>query len=162
MKERRKPASEITPEYEDRGIFKNQTTQHVVELVPKFAKNSRGDVMVMGFLQGAVPVDIVFAGRRKEQAAQVLQELRTLWSRANRNVPENGTPPDVISVRLPVRIEGAWRPRFELDDQGWQTRTYQLFAARWLMTDSTGNALSFGEPPIKTRQQVPVPPPDRG
>lgn len=156
MKDRRKPASQVTPEYEDRGIFKNPTTQLVVELVPRFGKNSRGDVMIMGFLQGNVPVDVVFAGRRKAQAAHVMQELRILWSRANREVPPNGTPPEVEWVRLPVRIEGAWRPRFERDDQGWQTRTHQLFAARWLLTDAEGNALSFGEPPIKGRVLEPV------
>ncbi len=150
MKDRRKPASEVTPQYEDSGIFKSPTTSFVVELVPKFGKNTRHDVMIKGFAQGEVPIDVVFAGRRKAQVETVVQELRVRWSRANHNLGASGIPPEVDDVRLPVRIEGSWRPRFERDDQGWETRTHQLFAARWLLTDKTGKAVSFGEPPIRT------------
>lgn len=149
MKDRRKPASEVTPDYEDSGIFKTPTTQLVVGLVPRLGRNTRLDLMIKGFVQGEAAIDVVFAGRRRAQAEPLVQMLNALWTRANRQADKTGSPPEVDDVRLPVRIEGCWRPRFARDDQGWQTRTFQLYASRWLVTDSAGTAHAFGEPPVR-------------
>ena len=150
MKDRRRPAHEVTPEYEDSGIFRNPPTHLLVELVPKFGKNSRLDLMVKGFVQSETPIDVVFPGRRKLHVEPLVQKLHALWTRANRQPGRSGRPPEIDEVRLPVRIEGSWRPRFERDDQGWQTRTHQLFAARWMIAEGDGEVRTYGEPPIRT------------
>lgn len=158
MKDRRKPAHEITPEYEDSGIFKAPPIHLLVELVPKFGKNSRQDVMVKGFVQSDVAIDVVFPGRRRVHLEPLVQKLHTLWTQANRRVGRSDRPPEIDEVRLPVRIEGSWRPRFQRDDQGWQTRTHQLFAARWMMPGDDGQVTTYGEPPIRTLvPEQPVP-----
>jgi hypothetical protein len=149
--ERRRNPSEITPDYEDSGIFKNPTLQLVVELVPKFSKNSRDDLIIKGFVEGNVPIDVVFAGRRKFQADPVIQRLRALWTQANRNLSSPGDAPEIDAVRCRVSIEGSWRSRFLLDDQGWQTRTHQFYAARWLLSDQSGTVKHFGEPVMRLR-----------
>lgn len=159
MQDRRKPSHEITPEYEDRGVFKSKPVEIVVELVPKFGRNSRLDIMIKGFVRSEIPIDVVFPGRRKMQAAPLVNRLHALWARANRQGGKNNRPPEIDDVRLPVRIEGSWRPRFARDDQGWQTRTHQLFASRWLIADDKGQIMSFGEYPslnVLPRQPAPL------
>ena len=49
-------------------------------------------------------------------------------------------------VRLRITLEGCWRPRFDRDDQGWQTRQMQLYAARWALLDADGKSVTYGEP----------------
>ena len=97
-----------------------------------------------------IAIDVVFAGRRTKQADLLLKKLQFLWTQANRKTAPGDEPPEVDTVRLPVRVEGSWRPRFERDDQGWETRTHQLFAARWVLNHD-GESKTFGEPPVKVR-----------
>ena len=118
-----------------------------MQLVPKTAQTSRKDVVIKGFLDGTGAIDVVFAGRRRAEADTVLAMLKALWSRANASAPP-GRPPEIDAVRLPVQVEGVWRPRFKRDDQGWQTRDHQLYAARGLMVNDDGEAMVFGERPI--------------
>lgn len=151
MDDRRKPAHQVTPDYEDSGIFRTPPTQLLVELVPKFGTNSRLDVMIKGFVQSDIPIDVVFPGRRKAHLEPLVQSLHALWTKANRKVGKNEQAPEIDEVRLPVRIEGSWRPRFQRDDQGWQTRTHQLYAARWVIPHAGGEARTYGEAPIRTR-----------
>lgn len=47
---RRLPPKLVTPSYEDSGIFKNKVSQFSVELVPQFAQNMRGDLVIKGIL----------------------------------------------------------------------------------------------------------------
>ena len=150
MIERRRPPHLVTPEYEDGGIFRTPPQQLLVELVPKIGKNTRSDLMVKGFIDGTIAIDVVFAGRRTKQADLLLKKLQSLWTQANRKTAPGDEPPEVDTVRLPVRVEGSWRPRFERDDQGWETRTHQLFAARWVLNHD-GESKTFGEPPVKVR-----------
>lgn len=150
MKDRRRPAHEITPQIEDGGIFRRPPTNLVVELVPKFGMNAREDVMIKGFVGSNVPIDVVFPGRRKAYLEPLVQKLRTLWTVANRRTGKTDRPPEVDEVRLAVRIEGSWRPRFQRDDQGWQTRTHQLFAARWMVAEGAGEVKTCGEAPIRS------------
>lgn len=149
MHDRRKPAHEVTPWYEDLGIFKSQLVQITVELVPMFGMNSRKDIMVKGFVDGNGAIDVVFPGRRKEHAKPLVARLQTMLKRANVSCGPNGTPPNIDRIRHPVRIEGSWRPRFSCDDQGWQTREHQLYAARWLVMNADGQSVTFGEAPVR-------------
>lgn len=149
MFERRKPASEITPAYEDRGIFKNETVQLIVNLVPLTAKNSRDDLIVKGFIEGNSAIDVVFPGRRKIQAKPIVALLQAKLTHARRMAEKAGTTVDVDTLRYPARIEGSWRPKFTRDDHGWETRQHQLFAARWVLKDLDGKAVTFGEMTIR-------------
>ncbi len=149
MHDRRKPVIETTPRYEDSGIFKTQLVQLTVELVPLFAQNKRGDVLIKGFVDVDGAIDVVFAGRRKSQVKPLTARLQTLLNRTRAAGGTGGGGLDIDRIRHPVRIEGAWRPRFSCDDQGWQTREHQLYAARWLVMDRDGQAVEFGESPIR-------------
>lgn len=146
MADRRKPKSQVSPFEEDRGIFKSMAGQLVVELVPLFARTSRDDIMVKGYIDGTIAIDVVFAGRRAKMAQPVVDRLRSLWTSANASAAAQGKIAEADDVRIRMRIEGAWRPRFEVDDQGWQTRQHQLYAARWTVASKTGEPTVYGEP----------------
>ena len=149
MLDRRKPASEITPAYEDGGIFKNELVQLMVELVPLTAKNSRNDLIVKGFVDGNSAIEVVFPGRRKVQAKPVVALLQAKLTHARKVAARTGARVDVDTLRYPARIEGSWRPRFKRDDNGWETRQFQLFAARWILKDLNGKAITFGEMKVR-------------
>ena len=146
MEERRKPPSEVTPQYEDAGIFKNQIVQLTVQLVPIFGQNSRQDIMIKGYVDGNSAIDVVFPGRRKEHAKPLLTRLQHMLVAARK---KPGAPVPIDDIRHPVRIEGAWRPRFKRDDHGWETRDHQLYAARWMVMNQDGQTVTFGAPPAK-------------
>ena len=154
MPQRRRPASEVTPEYEDSGLFKNKVGQISVELVPQMMRNGRNDLVVRGFVNRTIEIEVAFAGRRVKEVGPLEARLRALLPRAVKTAAATGGPdPDIDYIRLPVLIEGAWRPRFKRDQTGWETRSYYLFAARWSVLDDEGNTVSFGSPPIVVAQQ---------
>ena len=147
MSDRRKPKNEVTPEYEDRGLFKTTPARWRVQLVPQFATTSRDDLIVKGFLDGESAIEVVFAGRRRTDVEPVVALLRSMWTHANANIVKGAEPPHHDQVRLMAVIEGSWRPRFKLDTQGWQTRDHQLNASRWQVQQSDGKWVEFGQPP---------------
>ncbi len=149
MEERRLPPNLTTPVYEDSGIFKSHVGQFLVDLVPRQGRNSRNDLVVKAYLDQRHAIDVVFAGRRAKKAQALIRLLETRWNAANKLAETTGEPPEADDVRLGVRVEGAWRPRFQRDDMGWQTHHYQLFAARWSYLDDAGRPVSFGEPPVR-------------
>ena len=57
-------------------------------------------------------------------------------------------PPDMRIMRLPVQIEGTWRKTVRHDNDGWQSHSYELVAAQWIIVDAKGNPMQFGNPPI--------------
>jgi len=144
----RKPLSEITPEWEDAGLFKRDLCQMTVELLPQMSRNSRGDLRVRGFAGLSQEIEVLFAGRRTKDVAALERRLKNLLARARKAASAAKQPaPDVDNIRLPVRIEGAWRSRFKRDKTGWESRSYHLVAARWSMLDQDGNAVTYGAPP---------------
>lgn len=143
--DRRRPAREVSPTYEDAGIFKTQLVELVVDLVPRFARNSRGDLMIKGFVAGDGAIDVVFPGRRGDRTRPLVARLEAVATRAQ----AGGNTAALDRLRHSVRIQGVWRPRFSCDDQGWQTRQHQLYAARWLILDQEGNAQTYGEVPTR-------------
>ncbi|MGB3406595.1 MAG: hypothetical protein WBA67_03795 [Jannaschia sp.] len=146
MPDRRKPLSEVTPESEDKGIFKGQIVDLLVELVPMFGKTSRGDIVIKGFIDGQNAIEVVFPGRRKVHVQTLQKHLQSTWSRAVQDARVETMRPVVDSVRVPSRIQGGWRPRFRRDDQGWETREHQFYAAQWTFRDRTGTVVTAGEP----------------
>lgn len=148
MKQRIKNPSLITPAYEDRGLFKKSPAELVVNLIPKFGKNSRQDVIIKGLVQNDVEVDVIFAGRRKKQSAELVTLLTRLWEDALYCGRNRARAPERKDVRLPTRVQGSWRTRIVEDDDEWYSREYQLLVARWAFKTEVGEFRSFGEPPF--------------
>lgn len=154
MPHRRRPASEITPEYEDSGLFKTKVGEIQVELVPQSTLTTRKDLVVRGFVNRTIDIEVAFAGRRVKEVGPLEARLQRVRREAIRAAADQGLPPpDIDSMRLPVLIEGAWRPRFQRDQAGWETRSYYLFASRWSVLDNEGNTMSFGTRPLVVAQK---------
>ncbi len=149
MKKRINPAL-ITPAYEDSGLFKKPPTELVVSLIPKFGTNSRQDILIKGLMKNNVEIDVIFAGRRKYQAVELVNLLKRKWAAACARVPNGGLHPPRRDVRVPTRVQGAWRMRVfeEEEEQNLVSKEYQLIAARWGYKSETGESVSFGEPPV--------------
>lgn len=149
MKKRLENRAKVTPAYEDSGLFKKPPTELVVNLIPKFGTNSRNDVIIKGLVQNGVEVDVIFAGRRKKEAAELVALLKRKWETANFRV---ATAPARRDVRVPTRVQGSWRMRVvedEYDEQELYSKEYQLLVARWAFNSDNGEFKSFGEPPFQ-------------
>ncbi|WP_412552241.1 hypothetical protein [Shimia sp. MIT1388] len=154
MKKRIENPALITPAYEDGGLFKKPPTELVVNLIPKFSKNSRNDVIIKGLVQNDVEIDVIFAGRRKREAAEIVALLKRKWENANYRIPKGYKAPTRKDVYVPTRVQGSWRTRVVEDEQesNLYAKEYQLLVARWAFNSDTGEFKSFGEPPFQ--QQV--------
>lgn len=150
MQQERKPRREISPDSEDLGLFKHDICQLMVELIPQSRVNDRQDLIIKGFVDRTMEIDVFFAGRRAKDAIPINNRLKMLLAHARKTTSATGSAaPDVEHLRLPVKIEGAWRKRFKRDQTGWETGTYHLVAARWSILDASGNTISYGEPAAK-------------
>ncbi len=167
--ERRTHPRLVRPEYEDSGLFKRHPCIINVALVPQLSRSRRPDLIVRGLLECGTAVNVVFAGRRVKAAELIEAQLRKMLSIARDRASHNHTfhpdkreraskpgareratdraEVDVDTIRLFVRVHGAWRSKFVRDDTGWETRNWQFFAAQWTMLDGFGVARQFGEPP---------------
>ena len=149
MKDRRRDASDISAQLEDLGLFKTGLVEVPVELTPRITRTYRQDLMVTGLVKGQLEIDVIFAGRRLQDAAPLLATLRKLKQEALATAAAKGVlPPDLLTIRSPVKIEGSWRPRFLRDKSGWETRTYQLLAARWAVVGRDGVVTVGGQTAI--------------
>ena len=149
MKKRIDNPAMITPAYEDSGLFKKPPTELVVNLIPKFGTNSRQDVIIKGLVQN-MEVDVIFAGRRKKESAELVALLKRKWENAT-YLSSGGARPKRSDVRLPTRVQGSWRMRVveeEEDEQDLYSKEYQLLVARWAFNSDNGEFKSFGEPPF--------------
>lgn len=153
MPHRRLPASQITPEYEDAGLFKTKTVQIIVELIPQMRINDRKDLVVRGFVERHFEIEVLFAGRRTKEAAPLEERLSAMLAQARRQAAGTGREVDIDLIRCPVRVEGSWRRHSMRDENDWETHTYQLLAARWSLLDKNGNAVPFGTPTVFSPQR---------
>lgn len=144
MPYRRTPARLITPISEDIGLFKSPVRQVTLGLVPGVVRNNRQDFVVRGFADPEVDVFVTFAGRRVKQVPFLEARLRKLLFQAKAQA-QKWDQAALDATRLTVSVEGAWRPRFQRDTTGWETRSYHLMAARWSFTDEAGAKHQFGE-----------------
>ena len=146
----RLPASSVTEEAEDAGLFKTDLCQIVIELIPQTRRNDRGDVIIRGFVDRKHEIDVLFAGRRSSQASALETQLKSLLraARTIANAAQN-TAPAIETLRLPIRAEGAWRRTAKRDAEGWETHSYHFVAARWSLFDRHGNVVAFGKPVTK-------------
>jgi len=149
MPQQRLSRRDLTPEYEDAGLFKNEICQVQVSLVPVVSHNNRGDVIIAGFVKGDLEISVTFAGRRRIEVSPIVANLKALGMRVLHTATEQNLPvPDLRSIRFPVHVEGAWRPQFQADASGWDVRTFHLIASRWAVVDRHGKATKFGVPPL--------------
>ncbi len=144
----RKTSVEITPVYEDAGLFKTAICDLMLELIPQVRRNDREDLIVRGFVDRKTEIDVFFAGRRAAEVGPLEAQLKALMTRARKTATAAGAPPpSVETVRLPVRAEGAWRRSLQRDESGWETGTYHFVVSRWSLLDREGNTVTFGEAP---------------
>lgn len=149
----RLPKHDLTPEYEDAGLFKNEICNVRVALVPVFDRNGRGDIIISGLVKNELEIAVAFAGRRRVEVSPIVANLKSLGMRVLHAAKVNGLPqPDIKSIRFPLHVEGAWRPRFQSDASGWDVRTFHLIAARWMVVDKAGKKMQFGAAPVKAGQ----------
>lgn len=146
--QQRKPPHQVDDASEDAGLFPTAICQVMAELIPQTRRTDRGDLVVRGFVDRKFEIDVFFAGRRAAEVGPLEAQLKALL-RAARTiaVASNGPPPKIEHLRLPVRVEGAWRRSMKRDDSGWETSTHHLVAARWSLLDQDGNTISFGQSP---------------
>ncbi|RYH03068.1 hypothetical protein EU805_04865 [Salipiger sp. IMCC34102] len=145
MPQFRRPAHQITPTYEDRGLFRSDYCAQRFDLVPIVQSNSRKDLIVTALFRGEHVAPILFAGRRRRYAEQVMSRLEALRGAlpATRSV-------DVFARRgalLPLEVEGTWRRLVSEDRHGILHRSYHFIAACWTLTLGDGRRIRFGLPP---------------
>ena len=142
----------MTSSYEDSGLFRTAICQLMLELIPQMRRNDRQDLIVRGFVDRKIEIDVFFAGRRVSEVGPLEKQLKAMMTHARKTASDHGAkPPDVTNIRLPVRAEGAWRRSQQRDDSGWETGTYHFVIARWSLLDKDGQTVSFGEAPANDR-----------
>lgn len=143
-----RPAEEMSPEQEDRSLFKTYGGPIEVDLVPRTTRTSAGDYLVRAYFRKATEITVLFPGRRAREIGPLDTHLRWLDSRARRAAVAAQRPsPNPDLIRLAVQIKGAWRQQFWRDEEGNETGTYQLVAARWAFNNQMGELCQFGEAP---------------
>lgn len=144
--DRRRSRFEVTPEIEDRGLFKRGLTQVAVTLVPVISKTPRGDIAVRGYVNDGEEITVIFAGRQIPDFAPLHEELRRLLTEANYSAAKRRKdPPAINTIQVPAQIEGAWRLRFERSHTGEDLRVLQFLAARWGFRDRNGETITSGK-----------------
>ena len=148
MRQLRRPASQITPDYEDSGLFKSDLCVRRFDLVPIVRRTERADVEVTSLTRDGQIVPVLFAGRRRGQAAHVVALLEQLRARLASS-PFGGSPNRMrqSGVSLEIEVEGAWRRQCRTDPNGFLHRSYQFVAACWTLTLGDERRLRFGTPP---------------
>lgn len=148
MTNRRLEQKHVTPQSEDAGLFKRELRDVPVELIPVVNRNNRGDLLIKGIVRPDAEIEVLFAGRRKPEAAGLLHRIKKLREQGLRTAT-NGHEAmmQIRRLRLPVQVRGNWRIRFEPDEEGWDLKCYQLLAAQWAFTDHKGFNVLCGFPP---------------
>jgi hypothetical protein len=149
--ERRKARPLISPRYEDRGIFRNAVSAMPVWLLPRYGRTGRGDVIISGHYKTEtneiLPMECVFAGRRAIYAQPLKDHIRQSLARLSASEAQT----------VPVHVNGAWRYRFDLHQDGWQDRIRQFMVAQWIYVGANGKQQIIGEPVIRpSHQRAPV------
>ncbi len=138
----------MTPEQEDRALFKTYGGPIEVEIVPAFQRPNPKLFLAKAFFEGGREIITVFSGRRAAETEALRRTLTAMESMATqRAAARRSAPPKTEEIRLPVQIKGSWQHRFFNDDDGEGVKIFQLIGARWTFADLRGQALQFGEAP---------------
>ena len=147
----------VTPEQEDRALFKTYGGPIEVEIVPSFQRPNRQLFLAKGFFQTDTEIIAVFSGRRAQETDALRRSLEALESvAAQRAVAQRCAPPRTEQIRLPVQVKGSWQHRFFSDDDGEDVKIFQLIVGRWAFKDMHGQLRQFGEAPafdLNTRRR---------
>ena len=156
---RRNP-KQVTPDYEDAGLFQRPLVQVDVDLTPDMYRNDRRDLIVRCPAGNGRLFEVVFAGRRCVAAATVLTRLEAVKRQQIADAKARDAPvPPLAVMTFPITVEGVWRRRFARDRGGWETCFHQLVASRWTMIDARQQKVTFGvEPAVRVSRLVMVPP----
>lgn len=146
--DRRRNRGEITPQIEDAGLFKRELRDVPVELIPILSRNNRGDLVIKGIVKPNAEIEVLFAGRRLKDVGGLLERIKVMRAQGLRTAKSGHEAMlRIRRLRLPVRVRGNWRMRFETDESGWDLKSYQLLAAQWAFTDLKGFHVLCGSPP---------------
>jgi len=146
--DRRRDRAEITPQIEDSGLFKRELRDVPVELIPILSRNNRGDLLIKGIVKPDAEIEVLFAGRRLKDVGGLLERIKAMRTQGLRTAKSGHEAMlRIRRLRLPVRVRGNWRMRFETDESGWDLKSYQLLAAQWAFTDLKGFNVICGCPP---------------
>lgn len=138
---------------EDAGIFKGGVVDVAFEVTPLRKRTTRGDMLVMGFING-VGIEVIFPGRRRASTGPLLSRLDHLVRQANREAQQAKKPtPSMMQIRFPLKAQGTWRTRIHRDPHDIVERTHQLLVARWTMRDGAGIERTYGDPPVTLSAQ---------
>ncbi|MFK7765500.1 MAG: hypothetical protein AB8B62_19710 [Roseobacter sp.] len=140
--------SGVTPEAEDRALFKTYGGPIEVEMTPGFQRPNKFLFLAKAFFEKDTEIVAVFSGRRAAETKALSQALSALETAANQHaISKRAAPPKVDAIRLPVQIKGSWQYHVYSDDDGEDIRVFQLVVARWGFKDSRGQLHQFGEAP---------------
>lgn len=129
-------------------MFKRELRDVPVELIPVLNRNNRGDLLIKGIVKPDAEIEVLFAGRRLKDVGGLLQRIKVLRTEGLRTARDGHEAMlRIRRLRLPVRVRGNWRIRFETDETGWDFKCYQLLAAQWAFTDLKGFNVICGTPP---------------
>jgi len=76
MPQPRLPQRDLTPEYEDAGLFKHGVCQVQVELVPVVEQNSRGDINIKGFVKDDLEISVTKTSSRHRTSTPYASRYR--------------------------------------------------------------------------------------
>lgn len=145
------PQNIPNPKTEDAGLFGSQTQTLLLIATPEINLNNRGDMIVSGYALNdqmrECPVEIVFAGRRSTLARPLQDRLHAMLGHTLEQARQTGMTPFPDAVRLPLQVEGAWRPRSAFPDAAGDEQGHQFIAAQWSYKDVDGTHRVFGDAP---------------
>ncbi|MBW4709295.1 hypothetical protein KX928_16000 [Roseobacter sp. YSTF-M11] len=148
MPDAKNHTADITAEQEDRALFKTYGGPIAIELVPRMNRVRADTLLIRGFFDNNTEITAVFSGRRARETGPLEAQLQWLDNQARHAAVAARRPvPAADMIRLQVQIKGCWRHDFRRDDEGNETRSYQLVVARWAFTNPRGELQQFGEPP---------------
>lgn len=111
--------------------------------------NRRKDIVVKGYIKDGRQIDVLFAGRRANDAAAIVKLLQALQSKLRQpGFQKRMEKAKFSAIRLPVQVEGAWRPQHTIEKDGFQSRRFQLIAARWNLSTGKGRIFHYGKPAL--------------
>ena len=128
---------------EDAVQFPSGTVQVAVDVTAQRRRSTTGDLVLRAFVHDK-EIELVIPGRRKAAAVPLLQRLQAKVQ-YRKLLPDMKSDPGDIRQRL--RVDGAWRVRLLDELSASPGRRFQLVAARWRYSDTSGVEQVYGQLP---------------
>ncbi len=142
----------VSTTFEDNGLFRNDVCKLRIELMPMISSNNRGDIVVKGIVNDGAEITVVFAGRRKRAFGPLRTRLRAAQMKHVNKLRDKGdldhdAAAELVNIRVPIYAEGAWRSRFQVNSEGFETRVHQFIAAQWVIAEGQIKSRVYGSAP---------------